>query len=84
MSGEKTLTCTERQEEKDRNSMFRMVELWLRFSQGHPLTSDIHGASLSLSLGRSPSAPTDKTGNFMSRRHTSLLFIVHNSVNKLN
>lgn len=61
----------------ERNSLFLMVELQLRFSQGHPLTYDIHGARLSLSLGRSPSAPTDKTGYFMSSRQTLQLGIVY-------
>lgn len=37
----------------------------LRFSQGHPLSYDIHGARPSLSDGHSPSAPTDKNGYFM-------------------
>lgn len=59
---------TERQREKDRECVFPMVEVQLSFSQGHPLTYDIHGARLNLSLGRSPSALTDKDGFFMCRQ----------------
>lgn len=62
--------------QKRTESVFLTVEPQLRFSQGHPLTSDIHGARLSLSLGRFPSAPTDKTGYFMCRRQTPWLCIV--------
>lgn len=67
---------TKSQREKDRKFVFLMVELQLRFSQGHSLTYDIHGARLSLSLGRSPSAPTDKTRNFMCSRQTPRICIV--------
>lgn len=74
----KTLTQTERQEEKDRNRVFLTAELWLRLSQGHPLTYDIHGARLSLSLGRSPSAPADKTGYSANSMQTPQLCIVDN------
>lgn len=64
---------TERQTGKDRKCIFHMVEPKLRFSQGHPLTYDIHGARLSLSLGRSPSAPADKTSYFACSRQTKWL-----------
>lgn len=67
---------TEIRTEKDKKCVFLMVEPQLRFSQGHPLTSDIHGARLSLSLGRSPSAPTDKTGYLLCSRQTPRLCIV--------
>ena len=66
----------DRQGEKDRKCVFLVVKSQLRCGQGHPLTYDIHGARLSLSLGRSPSARTDKTGYFMCSRQTPLLCIV--------
>lgn len=59
---------------------FLMAEQYLRCSQGHPLTYDIHGARLSLSLGRSPSARTDKTGYSVNSGQTPRLCILYDTV----
>lgn len=58
--------------------MFLTAELWLRLSQGHPLTYDIHGVRLILSLGCSPSAPADKTDYSTNSMQTPQLCFVTN------
>lgn len=71
---EKTETYRKTDGKGQKVCVFLIVEPQL--SQGHPLTYDMHGARLRLSLGRSPSAPTDKTSYFLCSRQTLQLCIV--------
>lgn len=83
----RAFTCVEQQEEKKTGGRVEtrkdsacasMAELSLRCSQVHPLTRDIHGARLSRSLGRSPSAPADKAWLLhVKRTDTKALYCVN-------
>lgn len=63
-------------EEEDGKCVFCVAERRMSFSQGHPLSCDIHGARQSLSVGHSPSAPADKSGHSMCSCQTPQVCIV--------